>query len=183
MRKKVYYLIFSLGIVFIIALFFTFFLHYYPLKHRNYIKKYAHEYQLESSLVAAVINAESGFSLHAISPSNAIGLMQLRLSTADEIASKLNDLEFNEEKLFSAQTNIKYGCFYLNYLIDYYHGNINNALCAYNAGLSNVNSWLKNEEYSHDGVNLSHIPFTETRNYIRKINSYKQIYKHFYNLK
>lgn len=159
-----------------------FFLHYYPLSYREHITKYASEFGLESSLVASVINAESSFRPSSVSNSNAIGLMQLKFTTAEEISVKLKEREFKEEHLFNPEQNIKYGCYYLRYLINYYNGNIINALCAYNAGLSNVNNWLKSEDYSKDGINLTHIPFKETSDYINKIKYFKKIYKHFYRL-
>ncbi len=157
-------------------------MHYYPLTYREYITKYADEFNLEKALVASIINTESSFRSASVSQSNAIGLMQLKFSTAEEIATKLNDTNFKEENLFDPEYNIKYGCYYLRYLTNYYNGNITNALCAYNAGLTNVNDWLVNKDYSKDGVNLTHIPYKETSDYIYKITHCKKIYKFFYKL-
>ena len=56
------------------------------------------------------------------------------------------------------------------------------ALAAYNAGMGNVSKWLKNPEYSSDGITLSYIPFKETREYVAKVNDYERTYKELYDL-
>lgn len=77
------------------------------------------------------------------------------------------------------ETNIRFGCHYLRHLIDVY-GNIDTALAAYNGGMGNVYSWLNDSRYSDDGVTLKYIPFSETRNYVVKVNSSWEHYKEMY---
>ena len=90
--------------------------------------------------------------------------------------SKANDLD---PFLVMAETNIRFGCHYLRHLIDVY-GNIDTALAAYNGGMGNVYSWLNDSRYSDDGVTLKYIPFSETRNYVVKVNSSWEHYKEMY---
>lgn len=68
----------------------------------------------------------------------------------------------------------------MRYLIDKYDGNIDLALAAYNAGPANVDSWLKDNEYSKNGRDLHYIPFKETREYVKKVNKQWHKYKEFY---
>ncbi len=131
-------------------------------------------------MVLSVINSESGFNENAQSTSNALGLMQLQFATADEIAFKLGVENFSEEMLFLPKLNIEFGCYYLRFLMDYYGGNLTNALCAYNAGITNVNRWLESEKYSPDSVQLTKIPFPETANYVERIYSGVKVYKLIY---
>jgi len=68
----------------------------------------------------------------------------------------------------------------LDYLLEYYKGNVQLALAAYNGGLGNVNKWLKNKDYSDDGVSLKSIPFEETKTYLKRISRTYNIYKRLY---
>ncbi|MBQ2864514.1 MAG: lytic transglycosylase domain-containing protein [Clostridia bacterium] len=151
----------------------------YPVKHKNVIQKYCNVFNLEPSLVCAVINTESGFNKNAVSAVGAKGLMQLMPSTATEIATKLNVANYTEEMLFTPDTNIRFGCYYLNYLLNMYNGNVTCAVAAYNAGFNNVNSWLENSQYSTNNQ-LTNIPVAETKNYVKKVYSAIKIYNFRY---
>ncbi len=159
--------------VLLVILIIIFFESNYPIRFRDLIKKYSKEYNLSESLVASVINVESGYNENAISKVGAKGLMQILDTTGEEISNKLK-IEGGFD-LFNAQTNIEYGCFYLRYLINYYNDEFL-ALCAYNAGLKNVNYWVK----EINNLNETTIPFVETKNYIKKIKSSRYVYKTLY---
>lgn len=144
----------------------------YPVKYSEFITKYANENNLDPYLVIAVIRQESNFVADARSE-YAGGLMQLTETTAAEYAKKLGLENYN---YMDPETNIKIGCFVLSSLIKKYE-NVDTALAAYNAGVGNVDSWLKNPDYSNDGKTLYDIPFPETRHYVKKVNQYIEIYK------
>ena len=162
-------LIFS-ALTFALAGYKTYQVFLHPIKFENEIKTYSKIYELEPSIVASLINAESSYNENAKSNKNAIGLMQIKIETANYL-DKLNGNDFiTENKLFDAKTNIKYGCEYLRYLVDKFD-DINTTLAAYNAGETRVRSWLKNKDYSIDGKTLKIIPFKETNNYVKKIKN------------
>ena len=71
-------LITLISIVVIFALF--------PKKYRDDIVWYAREYDLSASMVASVINIESGYDENAVSKVGAMGLMQLLPDTAFDCA-------------------------------------------------------------------------------------------------
>ena len=152
----------------------------YPLEHEQLVKKYADKYGLDRYFVLGVIKAESNFVTDAKSHQGAAGLMQLTENTATWIAEKNNIGDFNINDLSDPETNIMLGCWYLDYLIDAYDGDLTLALCAYNAGSGNVAKWLGSEEYSKDGKTLVDIPFSETKEYVKKIMEYRQKYKELY---
>ena len=49
----------------------------FPLKYAENVKNYAARYNLDESLVFAVIKAESGFDKEKVSSKGAVGLMQI----------------------------------------------------------------------------------------------------------
>lgn len=151
----------------------------YPLRYEEYILEYTKEYNLDEYLVMALIKAESNYIYDAHS-GVATGLMQITDETATWIAEKMS-IEFSKADIKNPKININMGCYYLRYLLDYYTQDQTLALCAYNAGMGNVNKWLSDKEYSKDGKVLNKIPFEETRQYIEKIGKYKEIYTFLYN--
>ena len=137
----------------------------YPLAYVDYIDKYAQENDLDRYLVMAVIHTESDFVPEAHS-GLAGGLMQLTEETAQWIAQR-KGLEYHD--YMDPETNVMLGCYYLKYLIDTY-GVIDTALAAYNGGMGNVYKWLEDPNCSDAGKTLKYIPFTETRNYVTRVN-------------
>ena len=166
-------------IIFSFTLFFAGYKTYvsllHPVKYEKIIIENAKQNNLSPSLVASVINVESGFNKNAISNKNAIGLMQIKSETANYLIDYYN-LKDKNINLFDEKTNIKFGCLYLKYLIKKFN-NVNTALASYNAGETRVMVWLKNKDYSQDGNVLTNIPFSETKNYVKKINDNLKFYK------
>lgn len=151
----------------------------YPKKYAEYIYKYSTEYSVDSDLVFAIIKAESNFDSDAKSSQNAIGLMQILNPTAEELASKLK-MQYNpDETLLNPEENIKMGVKYFSELYNLY-GNIELALCAYNAGIGNVNSWIDKGIIKDDGSDMENIPVSETNMYVRKVLKNYRIYKELY---
>lgn len=152
----------------------------HPLKFEEDIMTYAKEYDLAPELIASVINVESSFKVNSKSKKNAIGLMQVKLSTANYINDIKNIDHITENDLFHPEVNIRYGCAYLNYLTKKFTS-INTVLAAYNAGETIVRSWLNSGVYSLDGKTLSYIPFNETRSYVNKIQKNIKYYSKIFN--
>lgn len=144
----------------------------YPIGYNNEILSCSTEYNLDSSLVRAIINVESGYNELAISPKGAVGLMQIMPQTAIWIAEELEEESFNEIMLFEPETNIRYGCFYLRYLFNKYN-NEDLVLYAYNAGEGNLQKLLKNNQ----AFSINNIDIEETKNYIKKVKQIKNSYQ------
>ena len=150
----------------------------YPRKYGSIVKKEAKEYDLPQSLVYAVIKAESDFDPEAESPVGALGLMQMMPETFDWMQTHIGG-EYDASALLDPEIRIKYGCALLRVLLNEYD-NLATAVCAYNAGMGNVTSWLSDPAYSEDGVTLKEIPFEETRLYVQKVLQYKETYEKLY---
>lgn len=120
------------------------------------INKYAQANQLDPCLVAAVIQQESGFRPSVVSRTGARGLMQIIPGTWDFLFKK-GYIKDSHQKAFDPEANVRAGTRYLKLLSDRYQGNLVLVLASYNAGPGTIDKYK--------GVP----PFTETRNYIKRI--------------
>ena len=73
---------------------------------------------IDPFLVAALIRQESEFNPKAISRSNARGLTQVLPGTGRELSRKLKIPRFRTAMLFTPDTNVKIGTYYLKALLD-----------------------------------------------------------------
>jgi soluble lytic murein transglycosylase len=153
-----------------------------PLRHEDIIRQQARDKHLDPALIAAVIYTESRFR-DQTSNAGAKGLMQLMPRTADYIARKSGGTAFVQGDLATPQVNIAYGSWYLRYLLDKYGGNKLLALAAYNAGEGKVDSWWRAAAARGERFRVAeHIPFPETRDYVRHVlataSDYRRDYRH-----
>ena len=152
----------------------------YPKEYSEYVEKYAKEYEIDPLWIYSIVKAESNYKINAKSKSNAIGLMQIMLSTAKEIGSEINfEEDITEEKLYEPETNIQIGTAYFKILLEKYN-NTNLALIAYNAGMGNLDKWLEQGIIDPQGENLENIPYAETKNYVKKILQNYKVYSEIY---
>ena len=128
----------------------------YIKDYNKEIEKASEKFGIESSLIKAVIHAESAFNHRAVSSKGAQGLMQLMPYTADALSV---DDPYNPED------NIFGGTKYLSMLMERFKKNTQLVLAAYNAGPESV------EKY--DGVP----PFEETKTFVKKVMKYYDEYK------
>jgi soluble lytic murein transglycosylase len=151
-----------------------------PLRHEDVIRQQAADKHLDPSLIAGVIYVESRFR-DQTSHAGAKGLMQLMPATADYIARKSGGTRFVQGDLADPQINISYGSWYLRYLLQHYNGNVALALAAYNAGEGKVDEWWREAaDRGEKFVVTKHIPFPETRAYVKKVLSARTSYRHEY---
>ena len=147
-----------------------------PLRHDDIIRQQAAEKDLDAALVAAVIYEESRFR-DQTSNAGARGLMQITPDTADYIARRSGGTRFVQEDLATPQINIAYGTWFLRYLIDHYEGNETLAVAAYNAGITNVDGWVKRAGGPDEFDASRDVPFPETRAYVENVAESRESYR------
>jgi soluble lytic murein transglycosylase len=146
-----------------------------PLQHEDIIRQQAAQKDVSADLIAAVIYAESRFR-DQTSHAGARGLMQITPSTAKVIEGLSGGQTFKFDDLSNPDINIRYGTFYLHYLLQKFGDNEIAALAAYNAGETNVSAW------GGSSLSLDDIAFPETRDYVENVlekrDEYARHYRH-----
>lgn len=151
----------------------------YPTPYKEAVFFYASQHGLDPFLVLALIRTESKFYPLAVSSTGAKGLMQLMPDTASWVAERLGT-EFEEERLFDPEYNIRLGTWYLAYILKEFDGNLVAALAAYNGGKQKVREWLVTGTWSGSTQDLDRIPFLETRGFVRRVLRDYSIYYWLY---
>ena len=155
---------------------------HYPLVYRSLIEKYAEEYNLSPAYVSAIIMNESSFNPKAQSGAGARGLMQLMPDTAEWIARKLQVEGYAFERMLDPESNIRFGCWYLNYLSRLFRGDPVAVTAAYHAGQGQVKIWLSDPLLSEDGYTITQasLPEGPTKNYVGRVTRDYGIYQEKY---
>lgn len=154
----------------------TFYTSTYLNQYSAFVQESAQKYDVDPALIHAIIKAESGYNEKSKSHAGAYGLMQLTKETFYDLQNIRNE---EGKNIFDPQTNIDYGTHYISILLKKYQ-NDTLALCAYNAGPTNVDRWLANQTISYDSESSAAIPFRETKLYVNKVSKYRQKYKSLY---
>lgn len=135
------------------------------------IRGSAVEFGVEPALIFAVCEVESHFNPRALSPTGAVGIMQIMPSTGEWIASRLGVADYHEEDLYDPTVNVRFGTYYLSYL-----GNLFSEewqiIAGYNAGEGAVRSWIEG------GLTEADVPYMETSSYLRKVKRALSYYRH-----
>lgn len=150
----------------------------YPKKYEDIVNEVSIKYNLKPQLIYAVIKIESNFDPNAKSSAGAIGLMQITEDTFKWLQSITKE-DMPLQYLYDPRVNINYGAMFLSMLREKYYSD-DVMLSAYNAGMTPVERWLKDENISLLGEELSYIPYTETRNYVKKVIRSKGMYERLY---
>lgn len=160
-------------------------------KYHAFVKRYAEKYNLASALVLAIMHTESSFNPFAVSPQNAVGLMQVVPDTAGyEVHRFLMGTQGapSIETLITPEHNIRYGTAYLHLLGRRYFGRVTDPasrqmcmIAAYNGGpgtvmrlfspdqneaFDKINALTPSEVYT---VLTTEMPHQETRRYVELV--------------
>lgn len=151
----------------------------FPLSYSYEIEHYADEYGVPRVLLYAVIHTESGFDPSAVSSAGALGLTQITPETFHWLQTKTGET-LPDSALYEPETSIRYGAYFYSLLLSEFNGDVKTAAAAYHAGRGQVNTWLRDPQYSADGVTLDTIPSRETAYYVRKVQRAIRIYTNLY---
>lgn len=149
----------------------------YPRPFEDAVTAAARAQGLRSELLYAVMRQESGYNRDALSPADAIGLLQVMPSAAERLEGRLG-VRAHRDLLFDPVWNVRFGAAEVAQKSAAFQGNLPLAICAYNAGAARVRRWLgETGEIELDRF-VERIPFDETRNYVRRVTSHYARYRY-----
>ncbi|WP_286270751.1 transglycosylase SLT domain-containing protein [Thalassotalea hakodatensis] len=146
----------------------------FPLAFNEQITTYSDQHKIPSAWAFAIARRESSFMSDANSAVGAKGLMQVMPGTAKQLTRKK---KISNSYLFDSGNNIRLGTKYLKNLLDRYDGNQILATASYNAGPYRVKKWLAAIDSMPADIWIETIPFKETREYVKSVLAYQQIYQ------
>ena len=152
----------------------------YPRAYSQFVDKYAAKFSVPEELIWGIMRAETNYKRDAISPVGALGLMQVMPVTGYKVAAMLEDKKFTPKQLLEPEVAVKIGSRYLKRLMDRFEGAIPFVAAGYNAGPHRVKSWVANFGNLETDEFIEHIPFLETRNYVKRVVSNSYIYAQIY---
>ncbi len=153
----------------------------YPVGYEEEIVPHAALYGVSSLFVFSIARQESMFEAKAVSPSNAIGILQLLPGTA-QLLAKDEDYggKVTVDLLKKPFTNARFGVKFLGNLLKRYQGSMALAAAAYNAGPGKVDRWLKRMEGMELDELIENMPIFQTRNYVKKVLANYASYRFLY---
>ena len=150
---------------------------WYPLAYWDEVSTITRKYGLDPLLALSVMREESRFDADAKSVAGARGLMQLMPQTAYRLDKSLKLGIHKDSQVSDVKNNISLGAFYLKSLSSEFRSPAL-ALAAYNAGEAAVRRWEQEGKYRSIDEFIEDIPYSETKNYVKKVlTSYFQYRK------
>lgn len=152
----------------------------YPEAYKTKVFEYAEKRKIDPYLILSIMRAETQYKSDAISPVGAVGLMQFMPYSAQKVAD-IMDQKIQTDQLFTPEKSIEFGAAYLKKLALEMDNQKPLVAAAYNGGPHRVKSWIKNLGQLEFDKFIEHIPFAETRTYVKRVLTYRATYDKLYN--
>jgi soluble lytic murein transglycosylase len=153
----------------------------YPTAEADALWRHGQRYDVDPLLALGLMRQESVYRQWALSPTGAIGLMQVMPRTGARIAARMGDPTYSPDVLEDPSTNVRYGVWYISQLLDRFDGAWPLAVASYNGGPHNVSAWLRpwGDKIRVDDF-VEQIPYPETRDYVKKVTGWYMAYVALY---
>jgi len=150
----------------------------WPQAYPDAVARYAEAFDVEPALVWSVMRQESAFSPVALSHANAMGLMQVIPSTWNWLAELQREPPGDP---YDPTANVRYGTYYLRWLLDYFDGDMELVVTSYNRGQGYMRRLFQGDVVRGDKDEMyRHIDALETREYLQRVmvnlETYRQLY-------
>lgn len=149
----------------------------YPTPYFDDIMKLSVEFEIPPQLIYSIMRAETFYRDNLVSPVGALGLMQVMPDTFEKI-KKYGGIKIKDP--FNPYESMKASAWYLSKLVKRFDGSYIAAIAAYNAGPHRVTEWIKKYKGMDNYLFVEMIPYQETRNYVKKVLRYFEIYSYLY---
>jgi len=151
----------------------------YPRPYSATVETVAAEFDVDPLLLWAIMRQESRYDPEAFGYAGERGLMQVMPPTQDWIAEQLEE-DISPGAAFTPEANVRLAAWFLRFLLDYYDGDLELAVLAYNGGAGSVDTWQANPLVSNRDDLLRWIGFGSTREYLERVSLDYRIYQELY---
>jgi soluble lytic murein transglycosylase len=151
----------------------------YPRAYRELVEKYQGLGDNPEGYLYSIMRKESGFDPHDLSYADAQGLLQMIPPTTKHVAQELG-IPYDPGKLYEPEYNIRTGSWYIGHLLTKFKKQIPIGAGSFNCGPRPVMKWL--DEYGDRDVDelVELVPFTQTREYMKKVTENYARYRYLY---
>ncbi|WP_428564316.1 MAG: transglycosylase SLT domain-containing protein [Solidesulfovibrio sp. DCME] len=150
----------------------------YPRAHAGLVTAALAGSGIDPDIVYSLIRQESFFDPDVVSGAGAVGLMQLMPETARAVGAKLG-IKADRKALFDPAVNIRLGVAFFRERVEA-AGSLAAALAGYNAGQNRAAVWMRGFGGLGEELFTELIPYTETRDYVRRIDANAMMYGRLY---
>ena len=144
------------------------------------VRPAAQNQSLDDAWVYGLMRQESRFITSAKSNVGASGLMQLMPATAKWVARKIGLRDFSQGRVNDTETNVLLGTSYMRLVMENLDNHPVLASAAYNAGPGRAKKWRADRPLE-GAIYAETIPFSETRDYVKKVMSNAVYYSTLFN--
>ena len=136
--------------------------------HQSLVVSHSRNAGIDPAWAYGLMRQESRFVTAARSHVGAGGLMQIMPGTAKLVARQMGET-YNPAALSDANTNIRYGTFYLSMIQGQLSSNPVLATAGYNAGPNRAKRWQPDYQNLSADQYTESIPLNETRDYVKNV--------------
>lgn len=144
------------------------------------VEQHARHYGLDPHFIWALMTVESTYNPWAISRASARGLMQVMPHTGALVADRMHYRNFGPALLFEPEVATEMAAWYFHQLLRKFNGQLPLAIAGYNAGPHRVAYWLTRKGHLDMDEFVEEIPYTEAREYTKKVLRYLALYRRTY---
>jgi soluble lytic murein transglycosylase len=155
----------------------------YPAPFTPSLAEAAARHGLSHATVLGLVRQESAFDPRIDSAAGARGLMQLMPAVGARLARREGQLDHHVDDLYRPEVNVELGCQLLADELRLAHGDVPQALAAYNAGSGPAAAWrARLEPHEPAELYLDIAEYVETRTYLESVLGNREVYARVYAL-
>ena len=152
----------------------------YPAPFRESLLKHTSSRNVDPRFLLSIARQESRFQADAKSIAAARGMMQFIASTANEMATQVNQSNFNQDDLYNADTAILFASQYLSNLFKQFPNQPQAVAGSYNGGADNLARWIARSRANEPDRYVPEIGFSQTKDYVYKVMANYWTYQRLY---
>ena len=151
----------------------------YPRAYQSLIEKYQKLGDNPEGYLYSIMRKESGFDPHDLSYADAQGLLQMIPATTMRVAKELG-IPYDAGRLYEPAYNVQTASWYIGRLLQKFKGQIPLGAGSFNSGPRPVMKWL--DQYGDREIDelVELVPFTQTREYMKKVTENFARYRYLY---